>query len=114
VRIIILFLALASLAGCKDDTDYTVIGTQGMQKAISVPVARATDTEHYQQIIEKECPRSGLCILSFFTELSSVSYPLSDSAIAAKTGQYNRNPKSNLDRLLLACRLGDFPPDKCF
>lgn len=113
-KTIVVAFALLALAACEDKPEYSVIGTQGMMKAVSVPAERADDRDHYQQIIAAKCPRSGICILSFFVGLSSVSYPLSDAALEAQTAQYNRNPNSRMDRLLLACRLGDIPADECF
>jgi len=107
-------IPLTVLVGCGNDTDYAVIGRQGALKAISIPAARATDLDHYQRIVTKECQASGICILSFFSDLPSASYPLSDSALAMQTAQFNRNTTTGLDRLLLACRLGDFRPEDCF
>ena len=113
-QIIPLLFSVVILSSCGDDTDYTVIGSQGTLKAIAVPTALVTDRDHYLRIVARVCPSSGLCILSFFVGLSSVSYPLSDIALTAQTAQYNRNPNSGLNRLLLACRLEDFSPDDCF
>lgn len=113
-KTIVAALALLVLAACEDKPEYSVIGTQGTMKAISVPVELADDRDHYRRIVDAECPRSGICILSFFVGLSSVSYPLSDAALEAQAAQYNRNPNSGMDRLLLACRLGDIPADECF
>lgn len=109
-------VALIFLSACQaeEEAEYSLIGTQGMMKAISVPAERADDRENYQRIIEAECPRRGFCMLWFFEGLSSVSYPLSDADAEAQTAQYNRNPNSGMDQLLLACRLGDFPADQCF
>lgn len=111
---IVVALALFALTACNDKPEYSVIGAQGKMKAIGIPAERVEDQEHYQRIIDAECPQDGFCILSFFVGLSSVSYPLSDTTLTAQTAQYNRNPNSGMDRLLLACRLGDIPADECF
>jgi len=100
-KIFFVFLALLILAACEEKAEYSIIGGQGMLKAISITASKAEDREHYEQIIAAECPSSGICILSFFVGLSSVSYPLSDAALEAQTAQYNRNTNTGMDRLLL-------------
>jgi hypothetical protein len=108
------FFAVLSISACGNDTDYEFIGRQGAVLAYSVPSDRAEDVGHYRRVVTEVCPGSGICIVSFFVGLSSVTYPLSDSELAAQTAQYNRNPSSGLDRLMLACRLSTEGPSNCF
>jgi hypothetical protein len=110
---IFVLCALLALAACKEKAEYSIIGGQGTLKAVSVPASRAGDMDHYKQIIDAECPRRGICILSFFVGLSSVNYPLSDAALEAQTAQYNRNTNTGMDRLLLACRLPEASAGEC-
>ena len=113
MRYLIAVAFLVALGACKEKAEYSVIGSQGTLKAISISTARAADRTHYQLIIDAECPRRGICILAFFEELSSVSYPLSDMALDAQIAQYNRNPNSGLDRLWLACRIEESASGDC-
>lgn len=84
-------------------------------KAVAVPEERVLDREHYMSVVEEECGQDGFCIIPFFSGISSVEFPLSDEALSAQTAQYNRNPSSGMDRLLLACRLSDeLAADECF
>jgi hypothetical protein len=108
-----LFVVLL-ISACGDDTDYEFLGRQGTLLAYSIPSDRAGDVDHYRRVVAEVCPGSGICIVSFFAGLSSVRYPLSDTELAAQTAQYNRNPSSGLDRLMLACRLSTEGPSNCF
>lgn len=114
MRLLLVIGTLLFVAACKDKPEYTVIGTQGSMRAISIPAGEASSLDYYREVVETECPRSGICIISFFVGISSVTWPLSDTAVAAQTAQYNRNPNSGLDRLLLSCRLASSGTDECF
>lgn len=113
-KIAALTFAIFALTACEDKPEYSVIGQQGNLKAIAIPAEFAADREYYQRIVNAQCPRSGICMLMFFTGLTSVSYPMSDAVMQAQTADYRRNPNSGLDRLTLACRLDEAQSSDCF
>ena len=102
------------LAACKEKPEYSVIGTQGSMRAVSIPEGEVSNASYYREVVQAECPRNGICIISFFSGVSSVTWPLSDAAVAAQTAQYNRNPNSGMDRLLFSCRLAIGQTAECF
>jgi len=114
MKILAALAVLLLMGACKGEPEYSVIGMQGAMKAVSVPAESAANIGYYREVIEAECPRSRICIMSFFVGPSSVSWPLTDSMVEAQTAQYNRNPNSGMDRLLLACRLVDGGASECF
>lgn len=84
--------------------EYSIIGENGIVKALSIPANEASSKSNYQRIIDAECTADAPCVLAFFVGLSEVSYPLSETQAKARTAQYNRHPSSGVDELVIAPR----------
>ncbi|MFK5998589.1 MAG: hypothetical protein QM492_10840 [Rhodobacterales bacterium] len=97
VTVIVAFIWAISI----NTPDYELVGVQGNLKAISIPKEKSKDIDYYHSIIDRECRKGKFCTLAFFADYDSVTYPLDDAALAAQTAQYNRNPSTGFDRLLL-------------
>lgn len=101
----IAFFAYFSYSGIREDKpEYSIIGENGIVKALSVPANEASAKGNYRRIIDAECAEDEPCVLSFFVGLSEVSYPLSQTETKAQTAQYNRHPSSGVDELVIAPR----------
>jgi hypothetical protein len=114
MRFFLIIWIFLFLAACKEKPEYSVIGAQGSMRAVSIPEEEVSNESYYREVVRFECPKNGICIISFFSGVSSVTWPLSDAAVAAQTAQYNRNPNSGMDRLLFSCRLEIGRISDCF
>lgn len=101
----IVFFAYFSYSGLREDEpEYSIIGENGIVKALSVPASAASSESNYRRIIDAECTEEASCVIAFFVGLSEVSFPLSERELEAQTAQYNRNPSSGVDELVIAPR----------
>ena len=107
-------IALFTLAACNENSDYKLIRTQGQMKMVSVSTSFVENSENYAAIVSAECPSGKFCKILFFENVSSVSFPLSDSDLGAQVASYSRNPSSGLDELMYACSLGIADSQNCF